>query len=141
MDCPTCFPSASRPAPSMRASRWPSGAMRVSEPVLTIDPGAQGELHLPASHNREITSSRRPIRRDNIVEELPRTTSREGNAEKRTGFRSHQSQARMAPTRNATSPRDETPRSFALGASRRRDSTLSRRVMKSPHGSPPHDAL
>jgi hypothetical protein len=71
----------------------------LSEPVLAIDPGPQRELDLPASHNSEITSSRRPIRRDDVVEELPRTTSRKGNAEKRAGLRSHQSQRISVPTK------------------------------------------
>ena len=104
----------------------------VSEPVLAIDLGPERELHLPASHNREIISSRRPICCDDVVEELPRATSGKGNPEKRTRAAGSNLNALCGPRRNASSPLDETPSSFAFGTSRRLDSTLSRRVMKSP---------
>jgi hypothetical protein len=61
------------------------------------DLGPERELHLPASHKGEIASSRFPIRCDDIVEKLPRATSSQGHAEKRTDSRIQQSQRSLGP--------------------------------------------
>ena len=109
--------------------------------MLAIDLGPERELHLPASHNREITPSRLPICCDDVVEELPRATSSNGDAEKRTDSRMQQFQRTMGPTEKCELAARRDAKQLRVGTSRRLDSTLSRRVMKSPYGSTPHAAL
>ena len=113
----------------------------VSEPVLAIDLGPERELHLPESHNREIIPSRPPICCDDVVEEFPRATSGNGDPEKCTGCRRQQSQRTMRPTEKCELAARRYAKELRVGNVQTPDSTLSRRVMKSPYGSTPHAAL